>query len=292
MPTVLPTLFPMFASSGAKVALGCLVFVLCVLVSTAVTRWWLARRDERSIGTGVVPFLPQRVTSYERKGEKTGPFAAVSETQATTDGARRTMAEVLVVGGRGRERECPKCQRTFPESVVICPHDSSRLSVRGDARHRVKVLDGVRKPTCAGCGRRYEYGAKYCRVDGQRLSFTVAERLAVVWVCRTCGDEALEDGHECSIGCEVHKLDPSDARVILPMIPMMICDSCHHVASPEATHCPDDGELLHPMLNVRADALAPLGVGPRRKVCTCCGRRFSGASRFCAFDGDRLSTLN
>lgn len=291
MPTVLPTLFPLLASNGAKVALAGLVFVLCMLASTTVTRWWLGRRDERLARNHAIPFSPPRA-SIEAKREATGPFSAITETQATTDAARRTIAEVIVTSGRGRERECPQCQRTFPESVVICPHDSSRLSVRGDARHRVKVLDGVRKPMCSACGRRYEFGAKYCRFDGHKLSSNAAERLTIVWVCRTCGDEALEEGHECTQGAEIQKLDPSDARVILPMIPMMACDSCHHVASPEVTHCPEDGDLLHPMLNVRADALAPLGVGPRRKVCTACGRRFSGAARFCAYDGERLTTLN
>jgi hypothetical protein len=291
MPTILPTLFSALAITWTEVALGVLLLALCVFVSTAATRWWLTRRDERLDGIGVVSFLPQQMAS-ERRIEKTSPLAAITETQAATDSARRTIADVLVAGGRGRERECPKCQRTFPESVVICPHDSSRLSVRGDARHRVKVLDGVRKPMCSSCGRRYEYGAKYCRFDGQRLSTNAVERLAVVWVCRTCGEEALEEGHTCADGCEVNKLDPSDARVIFPMIPMMVCDSCHHVASPEVTHCPEDGDLLTPMVNVRSDALAPLGVGPRRKMCAACGRRFSGAARFCAYDGSRLSTLN
>ncbi|MEZ4462098.1 MAG: hypothetical protein R3E66_20735 [bacterium] len=259
-------------------------------VSMAITRWWLDRKQAKHAET--IQFFQPTRASGGRQREKTSPMVALTETQTATATSKRSMAEVLVATTRSRQRECPKCQRTFPESVVVCPHDATKLSIRGDARHRVKVLDGVRKPTCHSCGRRFEFGAKYCRFDGQRLSGESVERLAVVWVCRTCGDESLEEGHECAAGCDVIKIDPSDARVIPPMIPMMICDACHRVASPEVTHCPDDNEVLRPMHNVRGDALAPLGVGPRRRVCKQCGRRYSGAARYCAHDGEKLVPLN
>lgn len=291
MHSALPLLIAAIAFEPATVALlGVVVFAACVAVSMAITRWWLDRKDTALGTVRVLDFEPPRLPSG-RALEKTTPMTAIVDTQIATEPARRPISEVLVGPSRSRQRECPKCHRTFPESVVVCPHDATKLSIRGDARHRVKVLDGVRKPTCAACGRRYELGAKHCHFDGHRLGTDAVDRLSAVWVCRGCGDESLEDGHTCD-HTDVVKIDPSDARVIGPMIPMMQCDACHHIASPDVTHCPSDGELLRPMLNVRIDALAPLGEGPRRCVCKSCGRQYSGASRFCAYDGDKLVSLN
>lgn len=288
----LPAAIPTFDSIGvAEVLAVSGVFAVCFVISAAATRWWLNRRAHSEHRRVVVEVATEPKTTPRRR-EKSAPYAVVTEQHAAADAQRRGLADVLVSTSKSRQRECPTCHRSFPDSVVICPHDASRLSLRSDARHRVKVLDGIRKPTCAACGRRYEHGARYCRFDGQRLNLDGSDRLSVVWVCRTCGDERLEDGHECEPGCEVVKVDPSDARVIPPMIPMMICDACHRVCGPEHTACPDDGEPLSPMHNVRVDALAPLGVGPRRKVCGACGKRYSGAARHCAFDGEKVRPLN
>lgn len=283
---------PLLAAFGVvEISAAVAVFVVGFVAAAGATRWWLNRKEfvarER-----VIPTVPVETRSSQRRREKSAPHAAVTTAQATAHANRRGLPDVMVATSKSRQRECPKCHRSFPDSVVICPHDASRLSLRSDARHRVKVLDGEKKPSCSSCGRRYETGTKFCRFDGQRLVSDRNDRLAVVWVCRTCGDESLDEGHSCEDGAEVVKVDPSDSRVVTPMVPLMVCELCHKVCGPEVTECPNEGSPLVPLTNVRVVSLAPLGVGPRRRICPACGRRYSGAARFCAYDGEKLSPLN
>lgn len=193
------------------------------------------------------------------------------------------------------DRECPHCKRRFGETTVLCPFDATPLKSMG-LRHKRTTrpgLTGARRPTCASCGRRYESAAKYCYHDGAPLSADSPAEVPLVRVCRACGFESTEVNGRCSCdNPDLIEIDPSRSSIQMPTIPMMHCRRCDHVAEPGTTHCPDDRELLYPVMNISLNALPPTGIGPRRKVCEKCGRRFSSSARYCAYDGTTLKHLN
>lgn len=201
---------------------------------------------------------------------------------------------VLRSARSSEERECPKCGRTFPQGLVVCPIDATPLAPLPTRRREPAPtpLD-ARRPTCDACGRTFEGRVDYCYHDGQELSAASIQPPRSFHVCRTCGFETDEKRTECPHdGSELTEVDPSNDDELQPMIPMMSCTRCGHVAGPAETKCPNDGNMLYPLMNLRMSALPIHGVGPRRKVCTSCGRTYSRAANYCAHDGDKLSPLN
>lgn len=193
------------------------------------------------------------------------------------------------------DRECPTCKRRFGETTVLCPFDATPLqsvAIRHKRTTRPAVT-GSRRPTCLSCGRRYESAAKYCYHDGAPLSADSPVEVPIIRACRDCGFETADTHKTC--GCDapdIVEVDPSRSGVQMPTIPMMHCRRCDHVAEPGATVCPEDGEMLYPVMNISLNALPPTGIGPRRKVCEKCGRKFSSSARHCAYDGTKLTHLN
>lgn len=203
----------------------------------------------------------------------------------------------LADSGQG-ERECPKCQRTFPASIVVCPFDSSALreSQSGTASLGEPESEQLDRMACSGCGRRYPADADYCYHDGLPLgrdTREAAEKAKVFKACEACGWEGKTDDVTCpNDGEELVKVDPSDATTVSPTIPLMVCPQCREFAPPGVAHCPNDGTLLTPLTNVRVTEFPAAGFGPRRKICKHCGTQFSGQADYCCHDGTELLPLN
>lgn len=209
---------------------------------------------------------------------------------------RPPIAQLLfATSKRGDHKECPKCKRRFGETVVLCPFDSTPLrSLHLRSRRTTRpAVTGSRRPCCSGCGRRYEGAAKYCYHDGLTLSADSPSEVPLVRVCRTCGHETLDSGRPCDCDHpDMLEIDASRSSIQMPTIPLMQCRRCDYLTHGGETACPHDGELLYPVMNVQMNALPPTGIGPRRRVCEQCGRKFSTAANYCAYDGTKLKDLN
>jgi len=273
------------------------------------------------VGSAVLLYLRARKRYRNMKGELEDTEAVVGMTarsqpalepaapsRTTPLEQRAIAAEDIDLGGSGAglvfsvgrslrsERECPKCKRQFDETTVLCPYDATPLvprGGRGGRRERVPD-DTAPRPCCLECGRRYERSARFCYHDGQALTPAREGDFPVFHVCANCGHETTDPNASC--GCdEPRKLTVSpadDGTVVMPTIPMMRCRRCNYLGMPGQRHCPNDGELLLPVMNVHVNALPPTGLGPRRKICEKCGRQFSGSASYCAYDGSKLETLN
>lgn len=199
-----------------------------------------------------------------------------------------TMAQWLPTGVD--EKRCPQCKRTFDATVVICPFDSADL-VKVPQKGRVPTA--TEHPGCTSCGRLYDAGSRFCREDGERLSPSGKLQSVTVYVCQSCGDERLESHRtSCCEEADVQAYDPEDRAMIRPMLPINECPVCHALHAMGETHCEYDGQVLRPVVNLNRRLLAPTGRGPRRKLCAECGRRYSGASLYCCYDGTELEDLN
>ena len=120
-----------------------------------------------------------------------------------------------------------------------------------------------------------------------------AQDATVFRACETCGWEGEIDQRTCpEDGSELLVVDPSDSTSVAPTIPLLICPRCREYAPPGTAHCPEDGEVLTPLSNIRMTELPRNGIGPRRKICRECGERFSGAADYCPRDGVKLVALN
>ena len=210
--------------------------------------------------------------------------------------SRPPVAQLLfATSKRGDHKECPKCKRRFGETVVLCPFDSAPLrSLHLRSRRTTRPATTTsRRPCCSGCGRRYEGAAKYCYHDGIALTADSPSEVPIVRACRTCGHETLDAAPPCECDQpDVVEIDPSRASIQMPTIPLMQCRRCDYLTAAGSTICPNDGELLYPVMNVQMNALPPTGIGPRRRVCEQCGRKFSTAANYCAYDGTKLKDLN
>jgi uncharacterized OB-fold protein len=189
------------------------------------------------------------------------------------------------------ERECPKCSRTFPQGIVVCPIDATPLEPL--RAHRTRPQPVSEHPFCGACGRVYAAGANYCYHDGQQLLRGGIRATVTFQICKTCGWETDVPTSRCPHDDEeLTVVDPNEKQSLVPTIPMMTCRKCGHVAGPGEMRCPNDSQMLYPLLNVRLNTLPVLGVGPRRKVCIACGKAYSRAGNYCAHDGEKLTPLN
>ncbi len=282
-----------FAADGMKTGMLIAYLSLGLAGVVGILGWvwwsWDLKRNQNSVA-GSAPLIPVRAPEalVERTPTprmKTGEFRVEpSPTPQLQVVLRSVQAEP--------ERECPKCSRTFPHGIVVCPIDATPLEPMR-RRTRPVVQNESDHPFCNSCGRVYEAGARFCYHDGQELIRAPAHGAVSFHVCKSCGWETDVPTENCPHDGEaLTTVDPHERETVVPTIPMMSCQKCGHVAGPAETRCPHDGQMLYPLLNVRLSALPPAGIGPRRKVCTTCGKTFSRAGNYCAHDGEKLTPLN
>ncbi|MFP4599618.1 MAG: hypothetical protein ACLFVJ_15265 [Persicimonas sp.] len=160
-------------------------------------------------------------------------------------------------------------------------------------RDRAERLDQM---ACTGCGRRYARRVEFCYFDGLPLDRDTRQKRSEApsfKACDSCGWEGDSEASACpNDGAELVEVDPTETAPIAPAIPMTVCPKCRHHGAPGQAFCPEDGEVLMPMVSVRLAKSPPRGFGPRRKVCNECGGEFSGHARFCSQDGSKLVALN
>ena len=259
--------------------------------------WWTrraAQAGEDEVTTTYIAPPPERKTTGFGVSSRVTPTEQLPS--ITPDPQPQQIAQLIFSHRKSAgDRECPTCKRRFGETTVLCPFDATPLQSVGLRHKRTTrpAITGSRRPTCLSCGRRYESSAKFCYYDGNPLSGDSPAEVPIVRVCRACGSETTDAHATC--GCsapDVVEVDPSRTAVQMPTIPMMHCRRCNHVESSSKTHCPHDGELLYPVMNVSMNALPPTGIGPRRKVCEKCGKKFSSFAQYCAYDGTKLKHLN
>ena len=276
------------------------LFLIGVFAS-GLLMWWGRRRTDQGVARSLADPL-----DFTRPVEAPISLTTSAPSRATPTelpavvvddlSHRPPIAQLLfATGKRGDHKECPRCKRRFGETVVLCPFDSAPLrSLNVRARKTTRpAITGSRRPTCTSCGRRYESSAKHCYHDGTALSTDSPPEVPIIRACRNCGHESFERVAFC--GCddpEMVEIDPSRSAVQMPTIPLMHCRRCGFMSEPGTTTCPHDAELLYPVMNVQLNALPPTGLGPKRRVCEECGRKFSTSANYCAFDGSRLRDLN
>jgi hypothetical protein len=267
---------------------------------SAALVWWGRRRarnvyeseDYQSIDPSV---LPPGDGAHARAPARPTPIE-LGATEVDESGSAPIGPMLASTSPGIGDRECPTCSRRFGEAMVICPHDSTPLEpvIPRSRRTARPALTGSRRPVCTSCGRRYQAAARHCYHDGARLTAESPAVVPIIRVCRDCGFETMDEYGSCD--CETPdmvEIDPSDSQVVMPTIPMMHCRRCDfRSVGGSTTHCPHDGDLMYPIMNVRMNALPPTGIGPRRKVCTECGRKSSPAAHYCAYDGTKLEHLN
>lgn len=267
---------------------------------SAALVWWGKRRAARVYQSEDYESVDHRVMPLVDEGRAPSPSRATPADLSAAeleDPGSASIPQMLISSPReSGDRECPTCSRRYDETVVICPYDSTPLRPVGLRASRTArpAITGSRRPTCGSCGRRYQSSARYCYHDGARLSASSPSVVPIVRVCRTCGFETMDEHATCDCDApEFVEIDPSSSQVEMPTIPMMHCRRCDYRAIGGAmTHCPNDGDLLYPIMNIRRNALPPTGIGPRRKVCTECGRKSSSAAEYCAYDGTKLEHFN
>lgn len=266
-------------------------YISLFLVGALGTLGYMWTRGRRTLD----PPLPSRSSQGapepgDRRKPTTGRHSGLSVSTESVSALKE--AELLVSSKRSRDRKCPKCERIFHESLVICPHDQTPLKALEENQKRVVVRESSDCPTCRQCGRRFEHGIRYCRHDGNELALDV-EKALCVYVCRNCGSESETPPEKCCEEPNVVEVNPSVVDQRPPLIPMLFCPLCHHVEpNGAAMQCPNDLVPLLPMLHLARTRLAPLGEGPRRTICPHCSKRYSKAAVFCAFDGHKLLPLD
>ena len=229
--------------------------------------------------------------TVERSTEETGsPTEAVMEAlgQSTMDYGQ----------GQGNQmRECPRCSREFEATMVVCPYDSTPLRPvqKARSRRRRKSTRHLDRLVCQGCDRRYTVGLDYCYHDGMPLvrdTEAKAVEAPAFRACENCGWEGTDQEVCPRDGSELVEIDPADTTRVRPTIPLTICPKCREYGPPGKAHCPNDGTMLTPLVDVRVTEFPRGGFGPRRKICKECGEQFSSAARYCSHDGTRLVALN
>lgn len=217
--------------------------------------------------------------------------------------ALQTARDTPLFAPRGEDhqkKECPACHRKYAAWMVVCPFDAQTLREPGP-RHRpsrpARGAQTLPRKRCPFCERRFDEGALACPFDATPLVADTLEEAAQapeLTICRTCGKDLTELNEPCGCGedADVITLDPSDTSARTPTLPMTVCPQCRTYGQLGQTHCPRDGELLVPVTSIQANSLPATGHGPRRKLCSKCGTRFSGAYVFCTQDGSRLTPVH
>lgn len=269
-----------------------LYLILFLVFVVSIAAGWLVYFNLQRV-QGAVPSSDSRVPKLKPPvREPSGGSAKAGILSLGTPETQTKVVQEILVTSRNRQRTCPKCERKFGETYVLCPHDGTQLVALDAHIKRVPIAQDTNLPTCVECGRHYDAGAKYCRKDGKELKkgLELAVRLEV---CESCGAESSLGLTECCDSPRTHWVDPSNPKFTLPLFPMLICPMCHSVHAQGASMtCSEDGAQLQPLIQLEHSTLAPLGVGPRRKICGHCGRRYSKAAHYCAMDGGSLTSLN
>ncbi len=197
------------------------------------------------------------------------------------------------------QRECPRCSRMYPSTILVCPYDSTTLRPAHKPQRQRKLgkADGLERLVCTGCGRRYKPGVDYCYHDGLPLMQDTRERAdhaPAFQACESCGWEGeADDERLCpNDGSDLVEIDPSDSTHVRPAIPMTVCPTCGQYGMPGQAFCPNDGDVLTPVLNMRVTEFPARGFGPRRKVCGECGAEHGRHASYCSNDGSKLVALN
>lgn len=226
-------------------------------------------------------------------GQQKGAVFSVEGSQARSSSGRAALTSEHSEGAR----ICPKCDRRFPASMVVCPHDANPL--RAVNSRQARHGDGARETRhrrCPGCGRRYAPGAQFCYHDGTRLvgdSVEQADEAPHFKMCVQCGWEGQTDEPLCPRdGAELTLVDPSREGRQGPAIPVLVCPECGAHGGPGQAICPEDGEVMTPLSYPHLRALPVDAAGPRRKICKECGHRYGGAAEYCSQDGHHLTALN
>lgn len=254
--------------------------------------WWSydVKRDQeevRQISSRRVSSMDSVVERAATSRPNTGEFRI--EPSSTTEQVELVLRSVQ----SDAEQECPKCARTFPHGLAVCPIDATPLLPSRRRKSSAPTPVGIRRPSCEVCGRVFEGDARFCYHDGQELRPATVRPPTTFYLCKTCGFETSSKLEICPHDAEeLTEVDPGENEALQPTIPLMTCRRCGHVAGPAESHCPNDGKMLYPLTNVRLNALPTHGVGPRRNVCTTCGRGYSRAASYCAHDGEKLTPLN
>jgi hypothetical protein len=248
-------------------------------------------------------FTPSRRTmeASGRTADASQDSTSVS-TQTVLDEVESSVGFAQQMGGEPA-RECPKCSRTFPSTIVVCPYDAATLrpakKTRKRNRRRKNKRHGLERMACTGCERRYEAGVDFCYHDGLPLMQDTRERsydAPSFKACERCGWEGLADDQTLcptdSCSHELIEIDPSDSTHVQPTIPMTICPTCREYGTPGQAFCPNDGDVFTPLLNMRSTEFPARGFGPRRKACGECGAEHGGHAAYCSNDGSRLIALN
>ncbi|MGM0559170.1 MAG: hypothetical protein ACQEVA_22485 [Myxococcota bacterium] len=278
-----------------------------VLALGATAAVWLYRRHQKNAYFNAdedraFPSFSRgsRPASYSTKSEsKTHGKHEQSGVSAETLSEDRDASGMYLADNEQGERKCPQCKRTFPSSIVVCPFDNSPLEGARQSTSGARGSDKserLDRKVCTGCERRYPADADFCYHDGLPLTHDTRDAASdapVFKACEACGWEGTTDDMMCpNDGEELVKIDPSDATTVSPTIPLMVCPKCREFAPPGVAHCPEDGELLTPLTNVRVTTFPSGGFGPRRKICKSCGTQFSGEAEYCCNEGSRLLSLN
>ncbi len=241
------------------------------------------------------PPLPHSTTASAER------FDSTTESNITPSTTSNTTTEATFsIHPAASRRQCPRCNQFFDAHLNTCQNDACALtSVQSNATTTNTTQDShdaLQRTQCTQCGRRYEDGTRYCYVDGMLLTNDThddAKHAAAIKVCRICGQEADIDQEHCPHdNTELTLINPSNLNRLTPAIPLLICSKCRQYAMPGTAFCPNDGELLTPLLNAKFAALPANGFGPRRKLCRKCGTRYSDACPFCSQDGTPLAPIS
>ncbi len=301
------------ASSLSMFSSVMMIYLVPLVMILSVLGWMLVRRRQQTqpisspsptlIKVELPPQLiaqpPMPLTIKPRKSPPPLPIsiAPLTETAATTTESTTTQATFSIQPATPR-RQCHRCDQFFDAHLETCPNDTCSLPhIHTAAATTVNdPCNALQRTQCIECGRRYEDGTHYCYVDGMPLindTAEDAEQADALKICRICGQESAYNHERCPHdNTELILINPSNLTRLTPAIPLLICSKCRQYAMPGTAFCPNDGELLTPLVNAKFAALPASGFGPRRKLCRKCGTRYSDACTFCSQDGTPLTPIN
>jgi ferredoxin len=264
----------------------------------------------RSIGESDFSPTPHTIEASGRRADSSSKPASISA-EAVLESMDAPSAGFAPNQSREPRRECPRCSRTYPATIVVCPYDAATLrparQETGGGRSKKRGQHGLERMACTGCERRYEANVDFCYHDGLPLMQDTRERAygaPSFKACERCGwegeaddqtlcpNDACSDESSSDRASKLIEIDPSDSTHVRPTIPMTICPTCREYGTPGTAFCPNDGDVFTPLLNMRVTKFRTGGFGPRRKMCTECGAEHGGHAFYCGNDGARLVALN
>lgn len=263
--------------------------------TTLASGWWLLALVVIALGfilVVVAGFLLGRRRPSEPapkiRSASAGRVGKVRRSLYKKEIAKTTLMSAATVSAlKGSRKQGANEALASPEpgpsrSVVVQPQGVDRL----DTTVSVRV--------CPRCERRYDIGATFCPQDGATLE-DFEDRLPLLntaspLVCTECGKEQASGTFCPEDGARLVSRDP-DADGYVPM-PVVVCPRCHREFLHGEGSCPDDGEVLLPVVGRKTGGLPMTGIGPKSKICAECGTRYSSEATFCGKDGSSLVNLN